>query len=66
MIKKLKVKDMTCNHCVKRITNSLNIIEGITDINISLNNKTVEVTYEGNLYSAIKNAINEAGYEIEE
>ncbi|MGC9336716.1 MAG: permease [Candidatus Cloacimonadia bacterium] len=61
MDQQIKVADMTCNHCVKTIKNALENVDGVEDVKISLNNKTVFVSGDFNIESVLE-AINEAGY----
>ena len=58
------VSDMTCQHCVNTIENALKSIQGIEKINISLNDKLVQVDGEYDENSVIT-AIQKAGYSIE-
>lgn len=65
MNKIIKVQGMSCEHCVKRITNAINEIEGAECINISLENETVEVEYlNEEVLKQIEDAIIDLGYEI--
>ncbi|MBN1754990.1 SO_0444 family Cu/Zn efflux transporter [bacterium] len=44
---RIKVPDMTCQHCVHAITKGLNQIENIKGLDINLETKIVEIEYEG-------------------
>lgn len=58
------VKDMSCQHCVRRIEEALGRVEGVTGVNIDLDRKLVEV--EGTADTdALMNAIKGAGYTAE-
>lgn len=59
-----KVQDMTCQHCVNTIENALKPIQGIEKINISLNDKLVQIDGEFDENKVIT-AIQKAGYSIE-
>ncbi len=59
-----KVQDMTCQHCVNTIESALKPIQGIERINISLNDKLVQIDGEYDEKSVIA-AIQKAGYSIE-
>ena len=61
---KYKVQDMTCQHCINAIENTLKPIQGIEKINISLNDKLVQIDGEYDENSLIT-AIQKAGYSIE-
>ena len=56
------VPDISCEHCVNSITSEVTGVEGVTDIKVDLENKTVAVT--GGEASAIVAAIDEAGYDV--
>lgn len=65
MNKIIKVSGMSCEHCIKRITNAINEIEGAKCINISLENETVEVEYlNEEILKQIEDAIIDLGYEV--
>jgi copper ion binding protein len=65
MRKIIKVEGMSCEHCVKRITNAINEIVGAKCLGISLENKTVEVEFlNDEVLKYIENAIIESGYEV--
>jgi len=61
----LKVKGMSCQHCVMSVTKALNRLEGIKNVQVDLakgevqfdNAKTV-------LMDQIEKAIEEAGYQV--
>lgn len=63
-ITKLKITGMTCNHCVKHATKSLEEVAGVDSVTVELEPGSAEVI--GNvdielLIAAVKNA----GYEAE-
>jgi copper chaperone len=64
--KTLKVEGMSCEHCVKAVSNALGGITGVTDIAVSLKDKTASFNYDPVLASleVIKAAITEEGYEV--
>jgi copper chaperone len=41
---KIKIKGMTCNHCVMAVNKALNEIDGITDVKVDL--QKGEATFE--------------------
>lgn len=59
----LNVNGMSCSHCESSIKNSLLSLEGINEVNVNINNKTVEVTYEGISLEIIKDTIEDQGYD---
>lgn len=56
------VPDISCEHCVSAITAEVSSVEGVTDVNVDLEAKTVLVT--GGDEVAIVAAIDEAGFDI--
>jgi Cu+-exporting ATPase len=63
MKKLLKVADMSCQHCVKRVDGILNEFEGITDVSVSLEEGQASFTATENVdISAVTAALTEAGY----
>jgi Cu+-exporting ATPase len=67
MKKLLKVADMSCQHCVKRVDGILNEFEGITDISISLEEGQASFSATENVdISAVTAALTDAGYQASE
>jgi copper ion binding protein len=65
MIKKISVEGMSCMHCVKHVTDALNEINGVTNVNVSLDTKTATIEADDSVKDeAIKAAIEDAGYEV--
>jgi copper chaperone len=58
----LNVPDISCQHCSDAITREVTAVDGVTDIAIDLDAKTVAVT--GGDFSAVVAAIDEAGYDV--
>jgi copper chaperone len=58
---KIEVPDMSCQHCVKRITAALEKVGGVGPINISLEDKLVDVSGTASLDDVMA-AIKGAGY----
>jgi len=61
----LKVKGMSCQHCVMSVTKALNQLGGIQNIQVDL--ARGEVRFDNTkavLMDQIKKAIEEAGYEV--
>ncbi len=59
------VPDMSCKHCIMSIQNAVKEVNGVKNIDISLDKKLVKVDGEYQKEDVI-NAINNAGYSIEE
>ena len=56
------VPDISCQHCVDAITTEVTKVEGVTDVNVDLDTKTVAVI--GGDETAIVAAIDKAGYDV--
>lgn len=62
----LKVEGMSCMHCSGRVTKALEELDGVSKVEVSLENKTATVEYDeskSNL-NAMKAAVDEAGYDV--
>jgi copper ion binding protein len=64
---KIKCTEMTCAGCKKKITQSINNLEGIKKVKVDLETKMITVTFDESKTSPDKivGAIAEAGYESE-
>lgn len=60
------VNGMTCEGCAKTVTNLLAKVQGVKEANVSLKEKTAEVTHEDVPLSALKIALRGFPYEIVE
>jgi copper chaperone len=61
------VKGMTCEHCVRAVTAELSQVAGVTGVEIDLATGRATITSEGPVdESAVRAAVDEAGYEIVE
>lgn len=58
---KFIVGDMSCQHCVRRITEAVGRVSGVTNVSIDLERKLVEVNGTADT-GAVINAIKSAGY----
>jgi copper chaperone len=58
------VEGMSCGHCVNAITGEVTKLVGIADVAVDLRRKTVTVTGESVDDTAIREAIDEAGYTV--
>jgi copper chaperone len=60
------VTGMTCSHCVAAVTEELEKLPGVTDVDVTLESGRVEVTSDAPLEdSAVEAAVDEAGYEVQ-
>ena len=62
----LNVDGMSCEHCVNAIENALNELDGVEEIEVSLDDGTVAFEYDKNITNIedIKLVIDEEGYEV--
>ena len=61
----LKVKGMSCNHCVMSVTKALSRLEGIQNVKVDL--QKGEVSFDNTKVlglESVERAITEAGYEV--
>jgi len=66
-MKSVKIKGMTCQHCVMAVTKALAALDGVKDVNVDL--KSGVATYEEVKVVApevVAAAIKKAGYEVVE
>jgi copper chaperone len=65
MITVLKVKGMSCQHCVMSVTKALNQLEGIKNVQVDLAKGEVRFdNTKGVAPNQIEKAIENAGYEV--
>jgi copper chaperone len=61
----LKVKGMSCQHCVMSVTKALNQLEGIKNVQVDLQKGEVRFdNTKGVVPNQIEKAIENAGYEV--
>ncbi|MDR0878376.1 MAG: copper ion binding protein [Treponema sp.] len=61
----LAIEGMTCEHCVKHVTEALENIAGVKSAKVNLRKKSAEVKHEDQVtLEAMKAAVTEAGYEV--
>lgn len=59
------VTGMTCGHCVASVTEEINEIPGVTDVEVDLPTGAVTVTSTGPIDDAlVRVAVEEAGYHL--
>jgi len=61
----LKVNGMMCMHCVKSVTDALTAMEGVSDVSVALETKTVSFNADFSLKAKIVEAIEDLGFEVE-
>jgi copper ion binding protein len=59
----LNIEGMSCEHCVKHVTEALKGVAGVKSAKVSLKKKNAEVKHDdGVSLDALKAAVSEAGY----
>lgn len=62
-MKKINIDGMMCMHCVAHVEKALKAIEGIGEVNVSLDDKCATIT--GDVDNAVlTKAVTDAGYEV--
>ena len=64
----LKISGMTCQHCVRTVTQALEAQDGVTRANVDLQAGRARIEYEEGRVTpaALANAVADEGYEAEE
>lgn len=65
MEKELKVKNMSCEHCVKRVTAAIESVECVSDVSVDLASETAKFKMNKDVTNDVIEKIKEAGYEAE-
>jgi copper ion binding protein len=62
------VLGMSCEHCVKAVTDALNGIKGVKDVKVSLEDKNAQVVFDDELtkLGVLESAIIEEGFQVKE
>ncbi|NBU64879.1 MAG: copper chaperone [Chloroflexia bacterium] len=60
------VPDISCDHCVRAITNEVKEIAGVATVTVDIPTKMVTIAHDNVAQPAIIAAINEAGFDTVE
>jgi len=62
----LNVEGMSCSHCVAAVNNAVNSLDGISNVEVDLEGKSVTVDYDDDKVAldTIKEAIEDQGYDV--
>ncbi|ODA16076.1 copper-binding protein [Geobacillus thermoleovorans] len=62
----LQVQGMTCGHCKAAVTNALQALDGVSRVEVHLQEGTVDVEYDETKVSVekLKEVIEEQGYDV--
>jgi len=63
---RIRVKGMTCSHCVESVHRSLRQLPGVEGVQVDLSSGIVEVRGEGLDVTLVRQAIEEVGYDTED
>ncbi len=58
------VPGISCGHCVAAITGEVTRVAGVTAVDVDLEGKVVTVTGDGVSDAAVRDAIDDAGYDV--
>lgn len=63
----LRVKGMSCGHCVKAVQNSVGALEGVSAVQVHLADEKVDVSFDPAVVTLadIKETIDDQGYDVE-
>lgn len=63
----LRVKGMSCHHCVMSVTKAIQMLEGTFNVQVKLEEETAQFEYDPNFITieTIKDSIEKAGYTVE-
>ncbi|MFA5523874.1 MAG: heavy-metal-associated domain-containing protein [Tissierellales bacterium] len=65
MKKKILIEGMTCNNCLRHVTEALSELTGVSDVNVKLDEKHALANIEDSVKDeVIKAALEEAGYDV--
>lgn len=65
IMKTISIEGMQCNHCKMSVEKALNSIEGITSVEVNLENKNAVIEFNKEIENdKIKSVIEEAGFEV--
>lgn len=67
IMKTISIEGMQCNHCKMTVEKALSSIDGVTNVEVSLENKTAVIeTSKEILDNTIKNVIEDSGFTVTE
>ncbi|MGI6731645.1 MAG: copper chaperone CopZ [Anaerovoracaceae bacterium] len=62
----LNVEGMSCSHCVDAVSKAVNGLDGVSSVDVQLEEKTVTVEFDASQINlnSIKEAIEDQGYDV--
>ncbi|SHK55540.1 heavy-metal-associated domain-containing protein [Thermocrinis minervae] len=65
MEKVIKIEGMTCQHCVNTVKRALYSVEGVSHVEVSLEDKLAKVSLEKDVpFEELKKAVESFGYKV--
>lgn len=65
MARKIHIEGMSCEHCVRHVTNALIEVDGVKDVKVDLKGKVASVEAADDVAdNTLKAAVEEAGYQV--
>lgn len=64
MKKIMLVEGMSCNHCVMAVTKALKELNGVSNVNVDLSSKKVEIEGENLVDEQLRETVEDAGYDV--
>ncbi|MCH5170960.1 MAG: heavy-metal-associated domain-containing protein [Oscillospiraceae bacterium] len=65
MIKTLKIEGMSCGHCTARVAAALKELDGVENVEMSLENKTAVVTLSKDVSDAVlSETVDNTGFDV--
>lgn len=65
MKKIIKIEGMSCEHCIKRVENALEEIDGIKEVEVILEENKAIIEFDGQMEDkTLIDAIDDAGYTV--
>ena len=63
---KLEIGEMSCQHCVQKVTDALTELEGVRQVKVNLKRGTAAVKYdpESAQIQEMEKAVNQAGFQF--
>jgi len=64
--KTLSVPEISCGHCKSSIEGAVAPLDGVTRVEVQIDDKTVDLDYDGTdgTFDAIVSAIEDSGYDV--
>ena len=65
MKKKILIEGMSCDHCIKHVTNALSDLDGVNNVEVNLAGNYAIITAANEVNDAdISAALDDAGYDV--